>query len=307
MLEAQNPQVQDPQVAARYQFSHETTYRYSGEVTFGPHKLVLRPRENHLVRLEHFELQTWPPARIQWSEDILGNIIATASFDKGGEELRFRSEFVVEKMEHAGNPQAESRVLTESPPYYLGIEEGASYLFRRSVFPTEVEAVRDWVFGLKILPPQGQKAAIIDELTGLINQQISYQRREEAGVQTPRQTLKKGTGSCRDTAVLLMEAARSLGFAARFVSGYLESQNSQVGKGSTHAWVEVYLPDHGWMGFDPSIGRQIGRGHVAVATSYHPRGIMPLSGKFSGNGHRYLGMEVAISSKKLTDGSAELG
>ena len=155
------------------------------------------------------------------------------------------------------------------------------------------------MFGLGILPERGQQGTIIDDLTAVIGEKIGYQRREEAGVQTPRQTLRMKTGSCRDTAVLLMEAARSIGFAARFVSGYLESQNSQVGKGSTHAWVEVYMPDHGWLGYDPSIGKQVGLGHVAVATSYHPRGIMPLSGKFNGHGNKYLGMSVKIASERL--------
>ena len=191
-------------------------------------------------------------------------------------------------------------MLTPYPPHHPGIEEAATYLFRRSVFPSDVDGLRSWVLDLNLLPCPGEEAPIFDTLASQIHSAVSYQRRESPGVQTPLETLSLGSGSCRDTAVLLMEAARTIGYAARFVSGYMESENSKVARGSTHAWVEVYLPRHGWIGYDPSIGRRTSVGHIAVATSYHPRGIMPISGKFDRKGNDYLGMKVAISSKRLS-------
>jgi transglutaminase-like putative cysteine protease len=101
-------------------------------------------------------------------------------------------------------------------------------------------------------------------------------------------------------AVLLIETARTMGFPARFVSGYLESANSMVGRGSTHAWAEIYLPDRGWTGYDPSIGRRVGPGHVPVGVSHHPRGVMPVSGSFIGYGGVSSPLVVKISTNRLS-------
>ena len=94
-------------------------------------------------------------------------------------------------------------------------------------------------------------------LCGLVFRTVTYQRRSEKGVQNPARTLELGTGSCRDMATLMMEAARLLGVAARFASGYLHCTASMAGHASTHAWAEVYLPTLGWRGFDPTIGAAI--------------------------------------------------
>ena len=209
------------------------------------------------------------------------------------------SEFTVAKRSEEESPNPPGSILTSYPPLHPGIEEAATYLFRRSVFPSDVDGLRSWVMELNLLPTLGFEAPIFDNLTSQIHSKVKYQRRETPGVQTPLETLSLESGSCRDTAVLLMEAARTIGYAARFVSGYMESANSKVARGSTHAWVEVYLPLHGWIGYDPSIGRRTGIGHIAVATSYHPRGIMPISGKFDRKGNEYSGMQVTISSQRF--------
>lgn len=299
--------------SARLQFRHETRYQYSGPVKFGPHRLVLRPREGHFDRLESLSVTTSPESDLHWYQDIFGNTIARAEFAEEAAELVITSEFVIRKMVpshhrietvpnptdgHAIEPEPEP-IDVPFPAWFPGIEEVASYLYRQSVFPPEVETIRHWVLGLDLLPNAGERAPIFHRLANAINEQIGYRRRESPGVQTPAETLRLGTGSCRDTAVLMMEAGRCLGFATRFVSGYLESENSAVGRGSTHAWTEVYLPDHGWVGYDPSIGKPVGLGHVAVGISHHPRGVMPISGKFESQGNRSTGLQVAIQSAKL--------
>ncbi len=289
----------DGEATVRLRFVHTTKYRYSGPVTFGRHRLVMRPRESHYERVEHMEITTTPGARLHWYQDIYGNIIANADFLEKSDTLTIRSEFEICKYLLA-EPTVDEEVLSgeEYPVYYPGIEEGASHLYRRSVYPPEVETIRAWVRSLGVLPSAGGRGPIFLSLAAKIKEQIGYKRREESGVQSPKKTLKKGTGSCRDSAVLMMEAGRCIGYATRFVSGYLESTNSKVGKGSTHAWMEVYLPDRGWVGFDPSIGKPVGLGHVAVAVSHHPRGVMPISGKFDGHGNRSTGMAVTIESAR---------
>jgi transglutaminase-like putative cysteine protease len=118
-------------------------------------------------------------------------------------------------------------------------------------------------------------------------------------VQSPVTTLDLASGSCRDMAVLMIETARATGSPARFVNGYLESENSKVGRGSTHAWAGIYLPDFGWTGYAPSIGRRIGPGHVAVGVSHHPRGVMPVTGGFTGYAGVGSSLIVTISTKRL--------
>lgn len=291
---------------ARLNFSHTTEYRYSGPVEFGRHRLVMRPRESHFERVEHMKITTFPESRLHWFEDIYGNIIAHADFLTQSDRLSIQSEFEICKYRPTG-PTISADELSgeEYPVYYPGLEESASHLYRRSVYPTEVEGVRRWVRSLEILPPTGTRGPIFLSLASAIHNQIKYQRREKPGVQSPLETLRKTSGSCRDTAVLMMEAGRCFGYATRFVSGYLESRNSKAGRGSTHAWMEAYLPDRGWTGFDPSIGEQAGVGHVSVAVSNHPRGVMPISGSFTGHGNKSAGMTVAIQSRRSGRGDHE--
>jgi transglutaminase-like putative cysteine protease len=132
-----------------------------------------------------------------------------------------------------------------------------------------------------------------------IHQRIKYQRRDEKGVQSPAQTLESGVGSCRDMATLMMESARSMGIAARFASGYLDCAASSAGRASMHAWAEVYLAEMGWIGYDPTIGETTSEKHVVVGVSNHPRGVMPVSGRYLGSSSEYLEMNVAVGIQKL--------
>ena len=134
-----------------------------------------------------------------------------------------------------------------------------------------------------------------------IHAAIKYQRRVEKGVQTPAQTVALGTGSCRDMATLLMEAARASGVAARFASGYLHGRASMAGDASTHAWAEVYLPTLGWRGLDPTIGDVTATNHIVTGVSTHPRGVMPVSGTFTGEPGAYLGLKVTVKTTVLDD------
>lgn len=286
-------------------FTHKTEYNYSGPVSFGNHRLVMRPRESYHQRLQSLKITTSPVAKIRWAEDIFGNLIATLDFKEQASKLVITSEFSVWQSAPPEEIHGPDGIMVSVPAYYAGMEQVATYLFRNAVYPRQVELVRKWVFDQKIIGNFGENVPLFDRMAAAIRKQIGYQRREESGVQSPKQTLNLGTGSCRDTAVLMMEAARCIGYAARFVSGYLESEVSRVGRGATHAWTEIYLPERGWTGFDPSIGEQVDIGHIPVGVSYHPRGVMPIAGSFKGHGNTSLGMNVQISSSRQTQTQAE--
>jgi len=120
------------------------------------------------------------------------------------------------------------------------------------------------------------------KLNKAIYSEFQYRMREEAGVQSPTQTLELGSESCRDYATLFIEACRCLGLASQFVSGYLHAPATETGNASTHAWAEVYLPGMGWQGFDPTIGEVTGNRHIAVAVARNPEAVPPVSGSFIG-------------------------
>jgi transglutaminase-like putative cysteine protease len=140
----------------------------------------------------------------------------------------------------------------------------------------------EWVANLWQSGERIQTYALLQRLNVHIQQTLSYRLRDEPGVQTIAETLSRGTGSCRDSAYLFMEAARRLGFASRFVSGYLHTPPSTVDFGATHAWAEVYLPGAGWKGFDPTIGEIVGTNHIAVAVARLPESVPPIAGSFVG-------------------------
>jgi len=156
--------------------------------------------------------------------------------------------------------------------------------------------LREWVATLWRPQEQLQTYELLQRITGRINQSFSYRLREAPGVQSPIDTLSMGTGSCRDFANLLMAAARSLGLAARFVSGYLYAPPSPNDFGATHAWAEIYLPGPGWKGFDPTIGKVVGGEHIPVAVARLPESVPPVEGTYRGPGGSSLDVGVWVTA-----------
>lgn len=278
---------------SRLRIIHDTVYRYDAPVTFWPHRLVLRPREGHDVRLESMKLTILPAHEVHWSRDVFSNSIATVEFLERAKELRIQSDVIVERTVHAAVDLARLPA-AEYPPVYDPFEQSVVDVYRAFSFVDDVAAVKEWLLGLQIPVERGDALATLSRLNETLHERVEYRRRDEKGVQTPTETLRLGTGSCRDKATLLMEAARALGIAARFASGYLDTAASQAGRASTHAWAEVYLPDSGWIGFDPTIGETTSSKHTVVGVSHHPRGVMPVSGRFSSLEGRALGLEVTV-------------
>ena len=273
---------------------HRTYYRYAEDVTFQSHRLVIRPREGHDLRVESLLLGITPAADVFWARDIFGNSVAHAHFREPGCELIFDVDVVVRRF---FDPDLPPTILNSPNPYpleYDTLEHGIIVGYLTPVYGEETAAVKDW---MKTLPDPGSfdsAEAFVVHLAETIHAKIGYQRREAKGVQTPATTLSLGTGSCRDAATLMMETLRHLGIAARFASGYLDCAATRAARGSTHAWTEAYFPQLGWRGFDPTTGKRCTHQHIVTGTSHHPRGVMPVSGRYFGPTGAFQSMNVTV-------------
>lgn len=283
---------------------HETLYQYNRSIRFGTHRLVLRPREGHDLQVERMVLTIEPEYSIEWSRDVFGNSVATVDFSAEAAQLRIVSQVDILRGEMPRLAER-SRIAVSYPVIYDDLEATVAAAYLVSVYPEERGPVAVWANNAIASAAYGDAISIVSSLNQAVRQQINYNRREEKGVQSPLETLNKGTGSCRDMATLLMEGCRALGIASRFSSGYLDCAASVAGRASTHAWAEVYLAGRGWTGFDPTLGEQTSRKHIAVGLSNHPRGVMPISGRFYGSSADYLGMKVAVKLE-VNEGSIEL-
>ena len=273
---------------------HRTHYHYAQPVTIQTHRLVIRPREGHDLRVEQLDLAITPAADVVWSWDIFGNSVAYAHFREPGTVLKFDVEVVVRRFFAPDAPPIRPHSPSPYPLDYEVLEEAILKGYRTPVFPEETEAVHAWI---GTLPHPGgfpSAEAFVVELAETIHRLIRYERREEKGVQTPETTLSLGSGSCRDLATLMMETLRHLGIAARFASGYLDCAATRAAQGSTHAWTEVYFPQLGWRGFDPTTGKRCDHRHIVAGTSHHPRGVMPVSGRYFGPSGAFQSLVVGV-------------
>jgi transglutaminase-like putative cysteine protease len=281
----------------RLNISHVTEYQFSAPASLGPHRLLLRPRENHSVRIESSVLEILPAHTLQWRRDPLDNSVAVASFPEPADRLCISSSVVIQHYED--NPfdfLVDDYAVMH--PFDYALEEQADLApFQQAVYPSDRETVRRWVDGLGLQRPI-ETFALLDWLNRAIASRFSYEMREEPGVQSPAQTLARNSGSCRDFAALFIEACRHLGLASRFVSGYLYTWDTDGGNASTHAWTEVYLPGAGWKGFDPTSGEVTGNRHIATAVARHPEAVPPVAGSYKGPpGQRpSLGVAVRVSA-----------
>jgi transglutaminase-like putative cysteine protease len=282
---------------------HLTVYRYSDPVGLGEHRMMFRPRESHDLRLIETRLDITPqPTQLRWVHDVFDNSVAVATFSGRTKELRFDSTVTLEHIETALPHYAlEPRAATYPFAYAQDeLPDLAPALRRQSPAP-EIDR---WATSFLAAASSTDTIALLGAMTVGMREKLSYRRRAERGVQTPSETLRRGSGSCRDFALLMIDAVRSLGFAARFVSGYIFVPDAEpsgtLGGGATHAWLQVYLPGAGWVDFDPT-NRIIGNRHlIRVAVAWDPAQALPLWGSFIGYPSSFIGMEVAVSVTDTT-------
>jgi transglutaminase-like putative cysteine protease len=266
----------------RFKILHRTYYNFSGTVRLEPHVLRLRPKEGHELRIESSSLKITPAATLRWHRDVEDNSVAIATFDTPTQQLVIESEVIIQQFNEAPLDFLVDVYATNYPFAYTADDRVVLSPYMNAAMTAASDPLAKWVANLWRVGEPIQTYTLLERLCLHINQTLSYQVREEPGVQAPADTLSRGTGSCRDFANLFMEAARHLGLAARFVSGYLHAEPSSANFGSTHAWAEVFLPGAGWKGFDPTIGKIVGTDHTPVAVSRLPESVPPISGSFVG-------------------------
>jgi transglutaminase-like putative cysteine protease len=283
--------------------SHKTVYHYRQPVTFNEHRAMFRPRDSHDLRVIDAQLTLSPPGNVRWIHDVFSNSIAVITFEQAAEELRFESWIEIENYG-----------LHE--PSFLIRSDAATYPFRydndqvvdllptlQCHYPDPEGALSAWA--RQFVEPGGiDTQELLVRITRAIKAQFEYQRRAIRGTQAPTETLALGSGTCRDFALLMIEAVRSLGMAARFVTGYLydpsidpsidNASEGLVGTGATHAWVQVYLPGAGWVEFDPTNGLVGGAHLIRVAVARDPRQAIPLYGSYRGYASDFIDMQVTV-------------
>jgi transglutaminase-like putative cysteine protease len=277
---------------------HRTTYRYRTAVAFGPHRLMLRPRESRDLQLTGFEFVVTPTPQVTWAQDVWGNAVATATFQSMHDTM------VVDSV-------AQIELGATAWPIFDIAASAIVYPFRYSQdewmdlgaltvrqYPDPEGHLDGWARAI-VRGPTTDTLSLLKDLSAAVPAAILYQDREEEGTQTPVETLARGWGSCRDFAVLFAEAARSLGFGARIVSGYLRDADTAgvrtVGAGATHAWAEVYVPGAGWITFDPTNRSVGGANLIPVAVVRDIRQAVPVAGSFVGLSDTLVGMSVEVT------------
>lgn len=280
------------------QVRHITTYRYSRPVAFGEHRLLFRPRDAHDQRLLSSRFAIIPePSGVHWIHDVFGNSITIVDFEARAATLRFETEIVLDHTPFSGpNFRIEERGKSWPFAYDERDLPDLEPVMRPHYPAPEVEA---WARRFVSAAGTTETGHILMTMTRAFRDSFRYSRRTDPGTQPPLQTLTTGTGTCRDFALLMIEACRSLGFAARFVTGYLysesRSKNPHLGGGATHAWVQVFLPGAGWVEFDPTNGIVGNEDLIRVGVARDPKQAKPLSGSFVRDGAEYLGMEVQVN------------
>src|SRR5216684_4399148 len=283
---------------------HTTVYLYRRPVRLGDHRLMLRPRDSHDLRLIRTNLNFLPGASVRWIHDVFGNSIAIASFAESAAELRIESKlqletYVVER------PRSEIAPEAASYPFIYSADDRIDLggMVERH-HPDPSDRLGAWARAF-VRGSRTDTQALLADLNAGVKASISYQSRETEGTQTPVETLDRGWGSCRDLAVLLMEAARCLGFGARIVTGYLynpaaDGHMAAVGAGTTHAWVDIYIPGSGWISYDPTNGTIGGADLIRVAVTRDISQAVPIAGSFVGAPGDCLGMTVDVSAVPKT-------
>jgi transglutaminase-like putative cysteine protease len=280
---------------------HTTEYRYRHPVRLTSHRLMLRPHDSHDLRLLDATLGLDPPsAATRWATDAFGNSVCHIDFDNAAAE-RLRIVSTLELEHYPPTSELPIDPVAEFYPFAYAFDEfpDLARLIERQ-HPDPERRVDRWARRFQRTGQRTHTLELLIAITQAIQSDFSYAPRDAEGTNPPLRTLAEGRGACRDFALLMMEAVRSLGFAARFISGYLYPADAAVGGepvtggGATHAWCAIYLPGAGWVEFDPTNGLIAGRNLIRVAVSRTPEQSIPVSGGFIGQLGDDLGLLVEV-------------
>ena len=273
---------------------HTTTYRYHQPVRLGPHRLMLRPRESRDLRLVSHLVTVTPEAIVTWAHDVFGNAVTTATFNTPADHLSIESVADLE-LDAAPWPVFDISAAAVGYPFPYAPEEWIDLgALTVPQYPDPADRLRKWARAFVRGYPTDTLSLLKDLSLG-VAERILYQSREDEGTQSPIETIDRGWGSCRDFAVLFVEAVRTLGFGARIVSGYLYNPEREKEAGTTHAWAEVFVPGAGWIPFDPT-NRGVGSFNlIPVAVARHIHQAMPVAGSFTGMTDAFQRMSVEVS------------
>jgi transglutaminase-like putative cysteine protease len=285
---------------------HTTTYHYKKPVAFGEHRMMFRPRDSYDQKLLEAWLTIEPePTTLRWVHDVFGNCVTIADFrGRPAKQLRIQSNIW---LDHAPSKAPDSEIEDYAQKYpftYAPDEISDLQAAMTPQYPDPDQVIQTWVRQFLRNGGSTDTGLLLMTLTYALKEGFTYERRTEPGTRPPAETLRLKRGSCRDLALLMIEALRSLGFAARFVSGYLYvpsrdtglngSGSRHVGGGSTHAWCQVYLPGAGWVEFDPTNAIIGNRDLIRVAVARDPSQAIPLSGCYFGDAGDFLDMSVEV-------------
>ena len=281
---------------------HVTAYYYKTPVAFGEHRMMLRPRDDDDQQVFETRLEITPePSQLTWTRDIFGNHVARARFANRVAELRFES---VIRLDHTPNGLGDIEDFVRAYPFAYAPED-RSRLARFVAPQSQQPELKRWAACFLRKDGSADTRELLVDMTRTINRSFRHLARHEEGIQDPARTLELGSGSCRDLAVFMIAALRSLGFAARFVSGYLHlADDDDDAGGNTHAWLQVYLPGPGWVDFDPSSGMVGNQNLVRVAVVREPRGAIPQQGTWIGTPSDYVAMKVTVKVATTAPDSA---
>lgn len=288
-----------------YDLEHITTYSYRNPVTFGQHCAIFLPTPGFVGRVLSYSLETNIPSKVRWKMDTLSNNVALIDFSEPAAKLSVTYRL---RVEHFGMSEISDFPLepraTNIPVQYTPDEWTDLAVFMRPHTEDADGTVAAWAKNF-VVGDRDDTLDVLQRMMETIWTTLTYQAREVEGTQAPAETLRLGSGTCRDYAWLMIEALRRLGFACRFVSGYLYDAAldggdiGMTGAGATHAWLQIYLPGAGWRAYDPTNRITAGFNLIRVAHARHPSQVIPLSGCWFGNAEDYLGMEVQVNLRKL--------
>jgi len=287
----------------RLSITHSTSYRYRNKVRLLPHRLMVRPQDSHDLRLHAATLTVDPPpGATRWAHDVFGNSLCLMEWpeDAATDHLSIASQLELTHFP-AGPalPHATLDPAAEYFPFSYAADEvpDLARLTERQV-PDPAHLVDAWVH--RFTGGRPRTLALLEAMTQAVKAGFTYRARDAEGTQTPAETLERGSGTCRDFALLMMESARNLGLAARFVTGYLYcNATTTVGGGATHAWCSIYLPGAGWVEYDPTNGLIAGTNLVRVGSTRTPEQAIPIAGGFVGTAGDALPLSIDVTVSLL--------